>query len=471
MALTELAIRNAPRRAKPYKLSDGQGLFLLIKPNGAKWWRFRYRFGLKHYAKRGKNTEKEKLLSCGVYPEVSLSEARKRRDRFRAQLRDRIDPGAELRAAKLATVSTLSIIAEEYLLSREKPAQNDKRSPLSAKTIGKQRYFIETFVLPSLGSVPISQITVPELFAVLKKLDDRGVYETRKKTQELCGKIWRYAVVSGRAPRDITPDLRGAFVAARSQPHAAITAPGRIGELLRGIDGYTGQQTTVLALKLSPYVFVRPSELRCAKKCEFDLARSEWRIPPERMKMRHTHIVPLAPQAVAILEEAFALNPHSAFVFPNVRTRHRPMSNNTINGAIRALGFGEEEMTGQGFRTMASTGLNELGVHPDVIELQLAHLERNNSRRPYNHATRLPDRRKMMLLWACILDRLRAGDVSGAHMEVTAALASPIPNPFAPATDLPDPNAKSAADDSQSDLAGIGASTGEIGEADMAEAA
>jgi integrase len=426
MASTELAIRNAPRRTKPYKLSDCQGLFLLMKPNGAKWWRFRYRFGLKQSLRRGQNTEKEKLLSCFVYPEVSLSEARKRRDKFRAQLRDRIDPGAELRAAKLATVSTLAIIAEEYLLSRENPAKNDKRAPLSAQTIGKQRYFLETFVLPSLGSVPIGQITVPELFAVLKKLDDRGVYETRKKTQELCGKIWRYAVVSGRAPRDITPDLRGAFLAARSQPHAAITSPGRIGELLRSIDGYTGQPTTVLALKLSPYVFVRPSELRCAKKCEFDLERDEWRIPPERMKTRNPHIVPLATQAVAILTEAFELNPHSAFVFPNVRTPHRPMSNNTINGALRALGFGEKEMTGHGFRTMASTSLNELGVHPDVIELQLAHLERNNSRRPYNHATRLPDRRKMMLVWAFILDRLRAGDISTANIDLSAVLASPI---------------------------------------------
>lgn len=426
MALTELAIRNAPRRSKPYKLSDGQGLFLLIKPNGAKWWRFRYRFGLKQSLERGKNTEKEKLLPCGVYPEVSPSEARKRRDKFRAQLRDRIDPGAELRAAKLATVSTLAIIAEEYLLSREKPAKNDKRAPLSIQTIEKQRYFLQTFVLPSLGPVPIGEITVPELFAVLKKLDDRGVYETRKKTQELCGKIWRYAVVSGRAARDITPDLRGAFLAARSQPHAAITSPGRIGELLRAIDGYSGQRTTVLALKLSPYVFVRPSELRCAKKCEFDLDRGEWRIPAERMKKKNPHIVPLAPLAVAILAEAFELHPHSAFVFPNVRTRHRPMSNNTINGALRALGFGEKEMTGHGFRTMASTSLNELGVHPDVIELQLAHLERNNSRRPYNHATRLPDRRKMMLAWALILDRLRAGNISIADIELTALLASPV---------------------------------------------
>jgi hypothetical protein len=260
MALTELAIRNAPRRPKAYKLSDSHGLFLLIKPNGAKWWRFRYRFGLKHSVTPGKNTEMEKLLSCGIYPEVSLSEARKRRDKYRTLLRDHVDPGAEQRAAKLATVSTLRIIAEEYILSREKPAKNDKRAPLSAKTIGKQRHFLETHVLPSLGSIPIGQITVPELFTVLKKLDDRGVYETRKKTQELCGKIWRYAVVSGRAPRDITPDLRGAFIAARSQPHAAITAPARIGKLLRGIDGYTGQRTTVLALKLSPYVFVRPSE-------------------------------------------------------------------------------------------------------------------------------------------------------------------------------------------------------------------
>jgi integrase len=406
--LTEATIRNAIRRHKPYRLSDGMGLGLIVNPDGSKWWRFRYRYGLKPTIFKGKNREQEKTLSFGVYPEVRLAEARERRDECRAMLRKRVDPGAQRNIEKLASGDTVQLVAEEFLTALQRPSPKSGVRPLAAKTLAKARRRLQQYVYPCIGNRPIGLITVPELFAVLKKVQDGGKYETCKRIRQWCGKVWRHAVVTGRAPLNIVLQMRGAFIPVRSESHPAITSPARVGQLLRAIEGYTGERVTTLALKLEPYVFGRHVELRCAEWAEFDLARAEWRIPARRMKMREPHIVPLCHQALAILTELRALTAQGRYLFPNVLNMNRPMSENTLNGALRALGFGGEEMTIHGFRTLASTLLNEAGIDPDLIELQLAHLERDSSRRAYNRSSRMPARRKLMQLWGDALDRLRA---------------------------------------------------------------
>jgi integrase len=407
VALTEATIRNAPRRNKPYKLSDGLGLSLIVQPNGSRWWRFRYRFGRKERAVKGKNQEKEKSLSCGVYPETSLREARDRRDGYRTLLRKRIDPAAQQVADRLASGDTVAVVVREYLQKLETPPKDGKSRVLAPVTLEKGRSFLERFILPRLGARPIGQVTVKELYGTLALIEARGTFETCLRTKQWCGKVWRFAVVTGRAARDITPDLRGAFAPVRATNHAAIVEPARIGDLLRAIEVYGGQATTRLALKLAPYVFVRPTELRRAEWREFDLGRAEWRISPAHMKERDPHIVPLSRQAIEILQALRALTGNGKFVFPSVRTAARPMSENTVNAALRTLGFPKDEMTGHGFRTLASTHLNELGIDPEVIELQLAHIDPDGTRRAYNRAQRLPDRKLMMNLWADVLDSMR----------------------------------------------------------------
>lgn len=433
--LTEATIRNAIRRHKPYRLSDGWGLGLIVNPDGAKWWRFRYRYGLKETHCKGKNREQEKTLSFGVYPEVKLAEARQRRDEARTMLRKRIDPGAQRKLDKLATGDTFKTVAEEYLATLEKASPQTGARPMALRTIAKNRRRLEQYVYPALGTRPIGLVTVPELFAVLKKVQDTGKYETCKRVRNWCHKIWRYAVVSGRAPTNIVLQMRGAFIPVRAENHPAITSPERIGQLLRAIEGYGGQRTTTLALKLEPYVFSRHIELRSAEWTEFDLRRAIWRIPGKRMKMKDPHEIPLSHQALAILNELHGLTGAGRYVFPNVQNRNRTMSENTLNGALRALGFDGDEMTVHGFRTLASTLLNEADIDPDLIELQLAHLERDNSRRAYNHAKRLPARRKLMQLWGDALDRLRAnvdaavsetpGDPSHEQLDTTGTHGLP----------------------------------------------
>jgi integrase len=418
--LTEVAIRNARPREKPYPLTDGAGLYLLVNPNGSKWWRFRFRFGRKDVVVAGKNTEKEQLLSCGVYPEVSLREARHKRDEFRALLRKGINPKAQERAAKLAAANTFRLVALEWIQNLEHPPKDSKLRPLSPKTLRRHKYLLNTYLFPELGPRPMSEITVPELFSVLKHIQDKGIYETRKKASQLCGKLWRYATVTGRASNDITPNLRGNFLNPKSEPYAAITEPEGIGQLLRAIDGYTGHRLTVIALKLSPLLFTRPVELRIAKWPEFDLARGMWRIPPERIKKREPQYVPLSRQAIALLREAHAITGHyeHEHVFANPSRPDRPMSNNTLNGALHALGY-KDEQTNHGFRSTASTRLNSMGFPPDIIELQLSHQEENESRRPYNHAARMPERRQMMQIWADVLDQWRLGNFEEEFESVT----------------------------------------------------
>ena len=394
MALTATSIKNARTVDKPLKLFDGGGLYLLVNPNGARWWRFKYRY-----------LGKEKLLSFGTYPDVSLKDARDRRDEARKQLAADIDPGEHRKAMK----STLAVRSENSfeIVAREWFA---KYSPIwAAGHSDKISRRLERDIFPWLGGRPIAELTAPELLAALRRIESRGAIETAHRAQQNCSQVFRYAVATGRAERDSTADLRGALTPVKERHHASITDPMRVGELMRAIDGYRGSFVTKCALRLAPLVFVRPGELRKAEWIEFDLDGAEWRIPAARMKAREQHIVPLAKQAVAILQDLHGLTGDKQHVFPGVRTNGRAMSENTVNAALRRLGYAKDEMTGHGFRSMASTLLNEQGWHRDAIERQLAHAERNNVRAAYNFAEHLPERRKMMQAWADYLDKLALG--------------------------------------------------------------
>lgn len=399
--LSEIAIRAAKPREKPYKLSDERGLYLLVNPNGSRWWRFKYsRFG------------KERGLSLGVYPDVTLAMARKRRDEARTQLADGIDPSHKRKAEKLSNANTFRAIAEEWLA-----LQKDK---LNVRTFDKAKYQLESFVYPRLGDTPITKISAPDLLAALRKIEIRGARETAHRTKQRCGQIFRYAIATGRAEQDVSVHLRGALAPVITKNRAAVTDPAEVGQLLRAIEGYSGSSVTAYALKLAPLTFVRPSELRLAAWSEFDLENAEWRIPAERMKMGELHIVPLSRQAVELFKELRSISGAGEYVFSSLRSARRPMSNNTVNAALRRLGYANDEMTGHGFRALASTLLNEQGWHPDLIELQLAHAERNKVRAAYNRAQRLPERRKMMQTWADYLDALRNHD-AGNVVNIRAA--------------------------------------------------
>lgn len=385
MALTDTKIKTAKPREKAYKLADERGLFLLINPNGSKYWRFKYRFG-----------GKEKLLAIGVYPDVSLAEARERRDAARKMLSNDVDPGLNKqlskRAAKYATENSFQAVAIEWYA---------KFSPkwvpgYSSKIIGR----LEKNIFPWLGKRPINEIKAPELLSVLRRVESRGAIETAHRVNQICGQVFRYAVVTGRAERDVSADLRGALAPSKTKHRASITEPTAIGELLCAINHYHGYFVTKCALQLAPLLFVRPGELRNAEWSEFNFETAEWRIPAEKMKMKKMHIVPLAKQAVQILQELYQLTGSSKYVFPSVLSNSRPMSDNTVNTALRRLGYTKDEMTGHGFRSMASTLLNEQGWHYDAIERQLAHTERNAVRAAYNYAEHMPERRKMMQHWA-----------------------------------------------------------------------
>jgi integrase len=388
--LTDTAIRSAKPKEKPYKLFDGGGLFLLVQPGGSRLWRLKYRID-----------GREKLLSVGTYPEVSLKSARERREDARRQIAAGVDPSAKRKAERAARADTFEAIAREWL--------DLKRGSLSERTYDKRLSRFEAFVFPSLGKRPIASITAPDLLAVIKRVEARGINETAHRVRSESSAVFRYAIATGRAERDPAADLRGALAPVVVRNHPAITEPAKIGGLLRSIYGYSGQPSTEYALKLLPLTFVRPGELRGAEWSEFDLDGGEWRIPKERMKMNEQHVVPLSSQAVTLLRELQLLTGNGRYLFPSLRTDERPISNNTLNAALRRLGYTGDEMVSHGFRSMASTSLNELGWEPDLIELQLAHAERDEVRGAYNRAQRLGDRRKMMQAWADYLDSLRTG--------------------------------------------------------------
>jgi integrase len=394
MPLTNVEIRNAKPGEKPIKLFDGGGLFLLISPAGGKWWRLKYRFG-----------GKEKLLSLGTYPEVSLSEAREKRDQARKLLAADVDPGENRKAQKAAKTdsdaNSFEVIGREWF---------GKFSPSwAASHADKIIRRLERDVFPWIGKQPIADITAPVLLATMRRIENRGALETAHRALQNCSQIFRYAIATGRAIRDPGADLRGALPPSNGKHHASITDPKAIGELLRAIASYQGSLITKCALQLAPLFFVRPGELRKAEWAEFNFDTAEWRIPAERMKMREQHIVPLSTQAIAILQELQPLTGRGRYVFPGARTNGRPMSENTVNAGLRRLGYSSDQMTGHGFRSMASTLLNEQGWNRDAIERQLAHAERDSIRAAYNYAEHLPERRKMMQAWADYLDKLRSG--------------------------------------------------------------
>lgn len=394
MALTDVSVRLARARDRAYKLSDSAGLCLLIQPSGKKWWRFRYKW-----------QGKEQMLSMGIYPDVSLLQAREKRDDARRLLARNMNPGAERRAARIVYQSTFEAVARDYLARLSHHVRDSKRSP---ETLKKATWILERFLLPDLGNRPIGSITSKELLLVLKKIEAQNFHETARRTKQKCGQIFRHAVGLGFAERDITLDLRGLLEVPLVEHHASITEPARVGALLRAIDGYHGRPETRAALRLAPLVFVRPGELRSAEWVHVDLDEAQWRIPAPLMKMKRPHLVPLSRQAIAILRELQAWTGKGRFLFPMSTNPDRTMSDATINYALCSIGYSGKEFTGHGFRSMACTLLNERGWDTEAIERQLAHIERNGVKAAYNYAQHLPTRQKMMQAWADYLDELRA---------------------------------------------------------------
>lgn len=405
MPLTVVKVKNARPREKAYKLADERSLYLLVNPNGSKLWKLKYRFaGI------------EKKLSLGSFPEVTLADARDAREEARKQLVNNIDPGvlknSIKRSKKLAVENSFEAIAREW---------HAKFTPKWTKEHGERILIrLEQNIFPWIGRRPITEVTAPELLSALRRIEARGAIETAHRISQVCGQVFRYAIVTGRAERDPSADLRGALAPIKKSHHASITDPVKVGKLLQAINAYEGFFVTKCALQLAPLFFVRPGELRHAEWTEFDFEKAEWRIPAEKMKMREQHIIPLATQAIAILKELHALTGNGMYVFPSIRTFKRPMSENTVLGALRRLGYTTDEMTGHGFRSMASTLLNEQGWNRDAIERQLAHAERNNIRAAYNYAEYLPERRKMMQHWADYLEALANGTGTNVVLLSTA---------------------------------------------------
>lgn len=391
MVLTVVAVKAAKGKDKKYGLPDSGGMYLQVEPTGKKYWRMNYRFG-----------GKQKTLALGVYPTVSLLEARGKRDVARKMLMDGVDP-SEVRKVKRATISALTknsfeIVAREWF-SKHKSTWKDKHSDRIIRRL-------EANVFPWLGAKLVGEITAPELLTAIRRIEGRGAVDTAHRTLANCGRIFRYAIATGRAQRNTAADLLGALPPVKAKHYASITDSKLIGALLRDLSGYQGTFVTRCALRLAPLTFVRPGELRKAEWSEIDLDKAEWRIPAERMKMEAVHIIPLSTQAVGILHEIQPLTGSGRYVFPGVRSASRPMSDNTVLQALRVMGYTKEQMTGHGFRHMASTLLNEQGWNRDAIERQLAHAERDGVRAAYNYAEYMPERRRMMQAWADYLDEL-----------------------------------------------------------------
>lgn len=395
MALTDAAIRAAKPREARYKLYDTDGLILLVQPSGGKLWRLKYR-----------HLGTEKQLALGTFPEVGLADARQRRDGARKLIAAGQDPAFEKkRAAVVASVSaanTFKAVADEFI---------DKRVREGAKppTTAKQRWLLSLGAL-ALGARPISEIQPYELLAVLRTVEKSGRHETANRLLALAGQVFRYAIATARADRNIAADLQGALISPQVTHYAAIIDPVGVGGLMRAIEGFDGQPATHWALRLAPHVFVRPGELRKAEWQEIDLEAAVWRIPAGRMKMGREHVVPLSIQAVTILKDAQRVTGGHRYVFPGVRTPKRPMSENTLNAALRRLGYAADEMTAHGFRSTACTLLNESGRwSPDAIERALAHSEPDKVRGAYNRGPYWAERVKMAQWWSDHLDRLRTG--------------------------------------------------------------
>lgn len=391
--LTDAAIRRAKPAGKPVRLYDSGGLYLEISPRGGRYWRQKYRFD-----------GKERRLAHGVYPDVSLAEARARRDEARRLLAAGVDPGQQRRARGAtradAAADAFEIVAREWLATR--PWVPGYRVKVEA--------WLTNDVFPWIGARPVGEIDAPELLAVVRRVETRGAIESAHRILQNCGQVMRYAIATGRAQRNPCADLRGALRPAPERHHAAIVEPAELRPLLLAIDGYTGTHVVRCALRLAPLVFCRPGELRTAEWSEIDEDAAQWNIPAGKMKMRRPHIVPLSRQALEILADLRPVTGTGRYLFPGLRTPSRPMSENAITAALRRLGFDRNTMTGHGWRATARTILDErLGFRPDWIEHQLAHTVRDPNGRAYNRTAHMAERRAMMQAWADYLDHLRAG--------------------------------------------------------------
>ena len=395
MALNDAAIRALKPKARLYGVADEKGLYIEVAASGSKFWRCRYRFSGRH-----------RVLSFGPYPEVSLKEARQRRDEARALMRDGVDPGIERKRAKLtaelSAANTFGAVAEEYI---EQKLVREGKAPV---TIDKNKFFLRH--LKAVADRPVTDIEAAELFSVLRRLEGQGKHETAKKCRAFASRVFRYAVATARAKADPAALLGGALIAPKVKHRAAITDPGIVGQLLRDIDLYEGAPITRLALQIVAHVMVRPGELRQATWDEFDLDTKIWRVKDGRMKMRRAHAVPLSEQVIGHLHELQQFSGPEGFVFPAFHTSRRPMSENTMNVALRRMGYGKDEMTSHGFRTTASTLLNESGKwHPDAIERSLAHGDSDAIRGIYNRGQYWDERVRMMQWWSDYLDSLQKG--------------------------------------------------------------
>ena len=401
--LSEAKVRTAKPNQKTYKLFDGGGLFLLVTPSGGKLWHLKYRFD-----------RREKKLTFGTYPEISLADARQRRDEARRHLAHGVDPGAVRKAQKQADTAeteTFEVIAREW---HEKFRETWSESHAHV-TITR----LERDVFPWIGSRAIASLKPSDVLAVLRRIESRGAAETARRLKIVCGQVFRYAVATGRAERDPTPDLKGALKPPVTRHMAALTEPTQFAALLRAIDGYGGSFIVKCALRLAPLVFVRPGELRQAEWAEINFDAAEWHIPIDRMKLPRAvkaerkgqaHLVPLAQQALEILHDLHPLTGRGKYLFPSHRTTSRPMSDNAILSALRRMGYSRDEMTGHGFRAIARTLLDEvLQVRPDFIEHQLAHAVRDPNGRAYNRTAHLAERKLMMQKWADYLYEIKGG--------------------------------------------------------------
>jgi integrase len=393
--LNDIRIRQAKAKDRSYKLTDFDGLQLLVTPNGSKLWRFAYRFA-----------GKQKQLALGTYPTVTLAQARERRDAARRLVANGTDPSIQRRLEKIAAAAggnTFRDVAEEFFAKQD-------REGIAANTLKKNRWLLEP-AFATFGDRPIGEIKPPELLHALRKREQRGRYESARRMRAVAGMVFRYAIATSRAERDISLDLRDALITPTVRHRSAITEPKEVGALLRAIDGYIGQPTTRMALQLIAMLFVRPGELRHARWREIDFANAVWNIPAATMKMKRPHRVPLARQALAILHDLQPLTGQGEFLFHAITSVRRPMSDNTMNSALRRLGYSKEEVSPHGFRTTASTLLNEMGRwNRDAIERQLAHQEQDEIRNAYMHAAEFwSERVEMMQAWADYLDQLQSG--------------------------------------------------------------
>jgi integrase len=400
MSLSNFAIAKARAKDKPIKLSDGDGLHLLVKPGGSKLWRFRYRFA-----------GRENMLAFGAYPSVSLAEARSKREEARKLLADGKDPSVKKKLDKIAAATaaqnTFGAVAGEYLANMEANGGSEA-------TLSKNRWLLEDLAAPLAGR-PIAEIVPAEILDILKRVEKSGRRETARRLRGALGSVFRHAIVTLRATSDPTYPLRGALLKPVVKHRAAITDEVQLGALLSSVDEYDGWPTLRAALQLLSLTMTRPGDVRLMRRSEINFAKAVWRIPGERMKMRRPHDVPLSKQALAVLRDIWPLSEGGDLVLPSIRTAKKPLSEGAMIAALRRMGYAKEEMTPHGFRSAASTILNERGFNPDVIEAALAHQDEDDVRRAYNRATYWPERIKLLQAWADMLDEFKKVSVRSRH--------------------------------------------------------